>query len=142
MKKQCTRKWAEGIICLTKYILYNIIALNIKSFYTKGGLDMAAVEITKDNFDQVIGASDVPVLVDFWASWCGPCKMLSPIVDAVSETETGIKVGKVNVDEEGELAEKFGISSIPCLILFKEGREAGRSVGMIPKEKVIEFARS
>ena len=103
---------------------------------------MAVTTITSENFDQVVGQSDVPVLVDFWASWCGPCKMLSPIVDAVSETADGFKVGKVNVDEEGELAQKFGISSIPCLILFKDGKEANRSVGMIPKEKVIAFAKS
>ncbi len=103
---------------------------------------MAVTTITSANFDQVVGQSDVPVLVDFWASWCGPCKMLSPIVDAVSETAEGFTVGKVNVDEEGALAEKFGITSIPCLILFKDGKEANRSVGMIPKDKVIAFAKS
>ena len=103
---------------------------------------MAVTEITGANFEQIVGGSEVPVLVDFWAAWCGPCRMLSPIVDAVSEEIEGIKVGKVNVDEEGELAAQFGISSIPCLILFKDGKEANRSVGMIPKEKVIEFARS
>ena len=103
---------------------------------------MAVTEITGANFEQIVGGSEVPVLVDFWAAWCGPCRMLSPIVDAVSEEIEGIKVGKVNVDEEGERAAQFGISSIPCLILFKDGKEANRSVGMIPKEKVIEFARS
>ena len=103
---------------------------------------MAVTTITSENFEQVVGQSDVPVLVDFWASWCGPCKMLSPIVDAVSETAEGFKVGKVNVDEEGNLAAQFGISSIPCLILFKDGKEANRSVGFIPKDKVIEFAKS
>jgi thioredoxin 1 len=103
---------------------------------------MAVTTITSANFDQVVGQSDVPVLVDFWASWCGPCKMLSPIVDAVSENAEGFTVGKVNVDEEGDLAERFNISSIPCLILFKDGKEANRSVGMIPKDKVIAFAKS
>ena len=103
---------------------------------------MAVVEITKDNFDEVVGKSAVPVLVDFWASWCGPCKMLSPIVDQVAENADGFAVGKVNVDDQDELAEKFGINSIPCLILFKDGQEAGRSVGLISKEKVLEFAKS
>ena len=110
--------------------------------HNKEGKYMAVTEITGANFEQIVGGSEVPVLVDFWAAWCGPCRMLSPIVDAVSEEIEGIKVGKVNVDEEGELAAQFGISSIPCLILFKDGKEANRSVGMIPKEKVIEFARS
>ena len=103
---------------------------------------MAVTTITMDNFDEFVGKSDVPVLVDFWASWCGPCRMLSPIVDAVSENADGFKVGKINVDEEGELAEKFGISSIPCLILFKEGKEYKRSVGMIPKDQVLALVRS
>ncbi|MCR5282366.1 MAG: thioredoxin [Lachnospiraceae bacterium] len=103
---------------------------------------MAVVEITSANFDEVVGKSEVPVLVDFWASWCGPCKMLSPIVDQISETAEGFAVGKVNVDDEGELAEKFGINSIPCLILFKDGKEAKRSVGFIPKDKVLELAKS
>ena len=103
---------------------------------------MAVTEITGANFEQIVGASDVPVLVDFWASWCGPCRMLSPIVDAVSEEVEGVKVGKVNVDEEGELAARFGISSIPCLILFKNGEEAKRSVGMIPKDQVMALAKS
>ena len=103
---------------------------------------MAVIEITKDNFDEFVGASDVPVLVDFWASWCGPCRMLSPIVDAVSEDAEGFKVGKINVDDEEELAARFNISSIPCLILFKNGEEFKRSVGMIPKDRVLELARS
>ena len=103
---------------------------------------MAVIEITKDNFDEFVGASDVPVLVDFWASWCGPCRMLSPIVDAVSEEAEGFKVGKINVDDEEELAARFNISSIPCLILFKNGEEFKRSVGMIPKDRVLELARS
>ncbi len=103
---------------------------------------MAVVEVTSENFDEVVGKSEVPVLLDFWAGWCGPCKMLAPIVDAVSEEETGIRVGKVNVDGQEDLAARFNISSIPCLILFKNGEEAGRSVGMIPKQKVLELVRS
>ena len=103
---------------------------------------MAVIEITSANFDEVVGQSEVPVLVDFWASWCGPCRMLSPIVDAVSEEADGFIVGKVNVDDEEELAERFGISSIPCLIQFKGGEPANRSVGMTSKENVLKLAKS
>ncbi len=103
---------------------------------------MEVLHITASNFDEIVGKSDVPVLVDFWAPWCGPCRMLGPIVEEVAAEADGFKVAKVNVDEEEDLAMKFRISSIPCLILFKNGAEAGRSLGAIPKEKVIAFAKS
>jgi len=102
---------------------------------------MAAIELTMDNFEQEVLNSSVPVLVDFWAIWCGPCKMLSPVVDQIGEEASDFKVGKVNVDEQDELAERFGISSIPCLIVFKDGKEAARSVGVIPKDAVLELVK-
>ncbi len=103
---------------------------------------MAVLQINEDKFDEVVLGSDVPVVVDFWANWCGPCKMLSPIVDQVSEEVSTTKFIGVDVDDAERLAVKYGISSIPCLILFKNGEEAGRLVGVQPKNKIVEFAQS
>ena len=97
---------------------------------------MAVVTITKENFAQEVLQSEKPVLLDFWASWCGPCRMLSPIVDEVAEERTDVKVGKVNVDEQPDLAAEFGVMSIPTLIVFKNGEEVDRSVGALPKARL------
>ena len=86
---------------------------------------MAVVTITKENFEQEVLQSAKPVLLDFWASWCGPCRMLSPVVDEVAEERTDVKVGKVNVDEQPELAGQFGVMSIPTLLVFEQ--EIGRA---------------
>lgn len=102
---------------------------------------MAVTTITKDNFDKEVLQAGVPVLVDFWASWCGPCRMLSPIVDEIAEQYTGLKVGKVNVDEQEELAIKFGIMSIPTLIVFKGGEVVAQSVGVKSKEAILEMLK-
>ena len=102
---------------------------------------MAVTTITKDNFDKEVLQAGVPVLVDFWASWCGPCRMLSPIVDEIAEQYTGLKVGKVNVDEQEELAIKFGIMSIPTLIVFKGGQVVAQSVGVKSKEAILEMLK-
>ena len=102
---------------------------------------MAVVTVTSENFENEVLKSDVPVLVDFWASWCGPCRMLSPLVDEVAEEVTGIKVGKVNCDDESEIARKYKIFSIPCLIVFKDGKEVNRSVGAIPKEAILDLLK-
>ena len=97
---------------------------------------MATTVITKDNFQSEVLDYSGTVLIDFWADWCGPCRMLSPIVDEVAAENTAIKVGKVNVDAEQELAAQFGIMSIPTLLVFKNGQKSGESVGLIPKEQV------
>lgn len=90
---------------------------------------MAAIVITKENFDSEVVKADGTVLVDFWATWCGPCRMLSPIVDAVASEHPEVKVGKINVDEQPELAQQFGIMSIPTLIVMKDGKVVEQAVG-------------
>ena len=100
---------------------------------------MAVITITKENFDAEVLRSAQPVLLDFWASWCGPCRMLSPIVDEVAEERTDVKVGKVNVDEQPELAAEFGVMSIPTLLLFENGKLTRQAVCARPKSGVLEL---
>jgi thioredoxin 1 len=97
---------------------------------------MATTIITKDNFKAEVLDYKGTVLVDFWADWCGPCRMLSPIVDEVAAENPNIKVGKINVDEQQELSAQFGIMSIPTLLVFKNGEKVSESIGLIPKEQV------
>ncbi len=100
---------------------------------------MAVITITKENFAQEVLQSEKPVLLDFWASWCGPCRMLSPIVDEVAEERTDVKVGKVNVDEQPELAGQFGVMSIPTLLVFEQGKLVRQAVGARPKASVLDL---
>ena len=98
---------------------------------------MSEVIITKENFEKEVLQSDIPVLVDFWASWCGPCKMIAPVVAQIAEEQEGkVKVGKINVDEQQDLAMEYGVMSIPTLVLFKNGEAVAQTVGVQPKEQI------
>ena len=98
---------------------------------------MSAININKNNFRNEVLDSEKPVLLDFWASWCGPCRMVSPIVDEIAAERGDIKVGKVNVDEQPELAAQFGVMSIPTLVVMKGGKVANQMVGARPKNQIL-----
>ena len=100
---------------------------------------MSAITLTKDNFEAEVLQSDKPVLVDFWAEWCGPCRMLAPTVHEIADERTDIKVGKIDVEKEPELAQQFGIMSIPTLIVFKEGKAVAQSSGVRPKQAILDM---
>lgn len=100
---------------------------------------MAVIEITSENFEKEVMQSEKPVLLDFWAQWCGPCRMMSPIVDEIADEHPEIKVGKVNVDNEQELAIKFKVMTIPALFVIKNGEIVNHSSGAIPKNQVLSL---
>ena len=103
---------------------------------------MAEIKITNANFEEEVLKSELPVLVDFWAAWCGPCRMLAPAVAQIAaECEGKVKVGKVNVDEEPELAQRFGIMSIPTVLVIKDGKKTEQSIGLVPKEKLLALLK-
>ena len=102
---------------------------------------MSVVELSINNFDNEVLNADKPVLVDFWASWCGPCRMVSPIVDEIANENTDIKVCKVNVDDNQELAEKYNVMSIPTLIVFKDGKIVNQMVGAKPKNQILDMIK-
>ena len=101
---------------------------------------MTELQITKDNFEQEVLKSDKPVLIDFWAPWCGPCRMLSPTISEIAEEyKDKVKIGKVNVDEEAELAAMFRVSSIPLLVVMKDGKVVNSAVGVRPKSQILKM---
>lgn len=101
---------------------------------------MSELTLTRDNFEQSVLEADKPVLVDFWAPWCAPCRMIAPVVEELAQEVSGTAyVGKINVDEQGELAQTYHVSSIPTLILFKNGQEVARTVGAQDKDALLEF---
>ncbi|MBM6896345.1 thioredoxin [Pseudoflavonifractor capillosus] len=100
---------------------------------------MKAMTITKENFDTEVLQASQSVLLDFWAEWCGPCRMLSPVIDQIAAERTDIKVGKVNVDEQPDLARQFGVMSIPTLVVMKNGEAVAQSVGVQPKEAILRM---
>lgn len=100
---------------------------------------MSVININKHNFQDEVMNADKPVLLDFWASWCGPCRMVSPVVDEIAAKRSDVKVGKVNVDEQPELAGQFGVMSIPTLVVIKNGRIVNQAIGAMPKSAILEL---
>ena len=100
---------------------------------------MSVINITKNNFSEEVLNSDKPVLLDFWASWCGPCRMVSPIIDEITNERADIKVGKINVDEQPELAAKFSVMSIPTLVVIKDGKIVNQAMGARPKAQILDM---
>jgi len=103
---------------------------------------MAEIVITKDNFEAEVLKSDIPVILDFWATWCGPCRMIAPTLAEIAEEHEGkIKIGKVNVDEQMELAVQFGITAIPTLIVFQNGQKVNQAMGVMPKAEILALVK-
>ena len=97
---------------------------------------MAVIEVTKENFEKEVLRSEIPVLADFNASWCGPCRSMRPMLDELADSDPEYKIVSIDIDEEDELAEEYEVASIPCLVVFKDGKETDRSVGLIPKDAI------
>ncbi len=102
---------------------------------------MAVVKLTAENFEQEVMNADQPVLVDFYADWCGPCKMMGPVVEEIAAEEAGVKVCKINIDEEIAVAQRYGVMSIPTFIAFKDGEIAGKQIGAVPKNALLDLMK-
>ena len=112
-----------------------------QSSENKGGKKMEVLEVTSKNFEQEVLKSEKTVLIDFYATWCGPCKMLSPIVEEIAEENEDIKVVKIDIDKEQDIAVEYEIMSIPTLVVIKDGQEVNRSVGVIGKSDILELVK-
>lgn len=100
-----------------------------------------AVTITKNNYRSEVLDSQMPVLLDFWAAWCGPCRMVAPVIDEIGREVPNVKVGKINVDEQTELAQQFGVMSIPTLVVLKGGKIVNKAVGALPKQAILNMLK-
>ena len=100
---------------------------------------MSAIQINKENFQDMVINAKKPVLLDFWAPWCGPCRMVSPVIDEIAQERADVLVGKVNVDEQPELAQQFGVMSIPMLVVLRDGKVVSKSVGAKPKVRILDM---
>lgn len=102
---------------------------------------MAVIKVTKDNFNKEVMESGEMVLLDFWATWCGPCRMIAPVIDEIAQEIPNVKIGKINVDEESELASQFGITSIPTLVVMKNGKISAKQIGAVSKEHIVQMLK-
>lgn len=136
---------------IVKYFSFNVIlSLNIQRDVVycehqvrnkKEDIKMAVVKLNTDNFEQEVMQAEQTVLVDFYADWCGPCKMMAPVVEEVSNEAAGVKVCKINIDENMQIAQKFGVMSIPTFIAFKNGEIAGKQIGAVPKSALVNLVK-
>lgn len=130
------------VVLAEKKKVVNTSRMNKMRKFIKERNKMSELKITKENFEEVVKKTEKPVLVDFWATWCGPCRMIAPVISQIAEEyEEEIVVGKVNVDEEGELAVVHNVVSIPTLLVFKNGEVVNKAVGFMSKEEVLELIK-
>ena len=127
-----------GLLAINKLLKMQESPVKSENFKEE---NMSILDVTNENFEEEVLKSEKPVLIDFYADWCGPCKMLSPIVDQIATENDNIKVCRINIDDEQDLAIQYGIMSIPTLVIIKNGEEANRSVGVVGKSKILEMLK-